>query len=136
MTVSFKVKGLEQLLKKLDGANGTIRKELNDAMAKSVFVVHERAKTYPPQRPGSTYKRKKSAGLGGAWDTEVKSLASDIKGIVSNPTSYGPYVMLEERQAWMHKGRWATTVQIVKEKQHKIMGFFEYAMDRIANSFE
>ena len=36
----------------------------------------------------------------------------------------------KDDQAWMHKGRWARTDQIVKEQQEKVNRFYEYAVEQ------
>ena len=130
MSLQIEIKGLDRLLKRLN--NAKVKKELTEAMDKSVVVVHERAATYPPSG-SSSYRRTRR--LGNSWDMKVTALSGDIKGVVSNPTEYGPWVMGADTQARVHKGRWATTTKIIEEKRQKIFGFFEQAVDRIFKGF-
>lgn len=127
--MNLEIRGLKELMTRLNDADGIAREELTRAMDKAVVVIHRRTSTYPPARPSSTYRRTRR--LGNSWDMEVKQLHSDVQGIVDNPTEYGPYVMSPDKQAYMHKGRWATTAKIIEEQRQKVMGFFEYAVEQV-----
>lgn len=123
------VKGDEELLRAFNNTPA-IQSEVTQAVQKGQAVVHQRAATYPPAPPNSTYRRTRR--LGNSWDIEpVQMLGGEVKGFVTNPTEYGGYVhnpaTEQPPQAQVHQGRWATTVQILAEKKAQIDGFFEAA---------
>jgi hypothetical protein len=137
MNVNFTVKGAEELVRTLRNTQFVL-KELTDATQKSRVVVHQRASSYPPQRPGSTYRRTRR--LGNSWAMNTEPFATGVETFVSNPTEYGPYVMAPENedphQAWMHVGVWPTTRKILEEKRRQIVGFFTVARDRIVETLK
>lgn len=122
--------GLRALLKDFDQAPKQIRKLVLTAMGDSVEAVYKRATTYPPRRPSSSYVR--TGRLQSQWQHTIETGANDITGRVFNvKTPYGKWVMGAETQARVHKGRWYTTADIVREQQPKINRFFEAAMDKV-----
>lgn len=125
---SVKVEGLDELQKRFGTAGEVIQRETKRAMEASVVTVHDRAATYPPQRP-TPYVR--TGTFGRSFSHRVESIGGDVRGIVSNPVSYASYVR-GDPQAWMHVGYWATMRQIVEQKADQIAGFFADAMRKLA----
>jgi len=128
--LTVEVKGLEQLQRKFNMSNQVVKREAHDAMESSVAVVHDRAGTYPTAPPNSSYVR--TGTLGRTFEHKVHVMARGVKGLVRNPTPYGPYVKGPTAQAWMHKGRWPTLKDDVEAEQSRITGFFEKAMQNLA----
>lgn len=84
-------------------------------------------KSYPPQRSGSSYVR--TGTLGRRWVTEpVKHIAEGLQGTIGNNTPYGPWVQSSAFQAYMHRGRWQTDQDVVREEQQFIIRLFENAV--------
>ena len=131
-TPKVKLFGDKALIKKF-GDTALVKSELTDATQKSVILFQARAASYPRQRPGSSYHRTRN--LGNNWKTQVKSFASGVRGFVENAVTYGGYVMGPGEQASVHKGVWATTRMILKEKKKQIVGFFETALSNIRKGF-
>ena len=125
---SLTLHGDEELIRKLTNT-AIVQGELEDAATRSAAVVTTRARSYPPARPSSTYRRTRR--LGNSWDFTVRPLAAGVIALVDNPTEYAAVVMDPDEQAAVHQGRWATTRAILREKQRQIVGFFEFARDSI-----
>lgn len=128
--MAIKVEGLPALQKKL-GKLATIE-YLKDPMKDSLFVLEKRLSIYPPARSGSTYRR--TDLLGNSWTTRTKTTSSTITGEAGNPVEYAPLVMADPKggssitQAWMHKGRWATDLEILEEKTKAMARIFNTAI--------
>jgi len=132
LSTTVEVKGLEELQRKFDMSNKVVKREAHDAMESAVALVHQRAGTYPPAPPSSSYQRKGArGGLASGFDHRVEHFSGGVKGFVTNTIPYAGYVR-GEGQAWMHVGRWATMKKIVQEKMGQIEGFFKKAMDNLA----
>jgi len=128
-SLSVEIKGLEQLQRKFDMSSKRVQREAREAMKKSVVVVHDRAGTYPRQRP-TNYVR--TGNLGRFFAHRVESFRGGVRGYVTNPIPYAPYVRGTEMQASVHRGYWATMKQIVQQKQGQIEGFFADALKALA----
>ena len=69
---------------------------------------------YPPEPPGSTYRRTNT--LGRRW-THVTSVSLfSIRAIIGNNTPYAPYVQAEGMQASIHEGRWQTDEDVIERR--------------------
>jgi len=128
-TLTVEIKGLEQLQHKFNVADDVVRRESHDAMESAVVVVHDRAATYPAQRP-CDYIR--TGNLGRMFHHEVHHLAHGVQGLVKNAIPYGPYVKGAEAQAWMHKGFWPTVKDDVNAERDRIEAFFAKALENLA----
>ena len=129
MSFKIRVEGDEEIIKKLTNT-AIVQGELEDAGVKSGAAVQKRAATYPRQVPGSSYKR--TGTLGRNWGFTVKPFATGVRSFLENPVEYAHAVQgTIDQQIDVHKGRWPTTTQMLKEQTQKIVGFFTTARDRI-----
>lgn len=92
-------------------------------------TLQEELATYPPPPANSSYVRTGTLGRRWASDTAVKPFRA--VAIVSNITSYAPFVQGDGTQARIHQGRWRTDVQIVDENTDKIVGFYLDAINKV-----
>ncbi|MCP4099154.1 MAG: hypothetical protein GY748_23270 [Planctomycetaceae bacterium] len=129
MTSAIEISGLDELEKKLGRLESI--EILKKPMTKSVLMVYGETQTYPPKPKDSNYRRKHSGGLAGSWITDVKVRAKTLIGVLGSRISYGPYVMSPRKQAWMHKGRWLTTDDILEKRRGDIVGDFEAAIRKV-----
>jgi hypothetical protein len=91
-------------------------------MQRLVDRVRARLEKYPPPPPASTYVR--TGDLGRGWSNGL--VAADALGTnqymdqvsieLHNPVEYAPYVQDEEHQAAVHRGRWTTAQQALKDE--------------------
>lgn len=130
MSYEIEVKGLDALQKRFNMSNKHVEREARAAMTKAAATVHDRAGTYPPQRP-TTYVR--TGNLGRSFTHRVESGGGFVRGYVANSVPYAPYVRGDGTQAAVHAGHWATMRKIVQEKTGQIIDFFSEAIDRIVS---
>jgi hypothetical protein len=78
------------------------------------------------RKDGSIHGRQTSEGLGRRW--EVKPI-NDLSVSVGNNASYAPYVHDAEAQAGVHKGRWKTIQDAVKDRGQHVIDLFREAIE-------
>ena len=87
-------------------------------------------KTYPGQRPGSTYVR--TGKLRDSWSkTRITGAGIDITGGVGSDPIVAPYnirVQHPEFQAAIHVGRWQTTETVIRRDLPRIQENFDRRM--------
>ena len=136
MSWSMKWIGLDKLTAKIKRLMAPeLTMELEKTTRKAVNYVHGKVPAYPSPPPGSTYGR--SGELGREINTEVKSMGSNIVGLIGSPTPYAPWVISTEAahgagpQTKVHKGRWYTLQGVVKKAQDAINRIFEDMVRRL-----
>jgi hypothetical protein len=122
-----RLEGAEELKQRLRRAPGIVRKHMRRGVDRAVKTVQRKAQVYPPPPAASSYTR--TGTLGRLWTSSAWVYGGSVQGLVGNPLWYGAYVMGDEEQAWMHRGRWKTLGQIVKETTKEILGFLEAALN-------
>ena len=122
--------------------SGEIVLMLRRPMTQSLGYLTEDLAHYPPTRIGQHYIRGRgptnasgevtqyvSEQLGKRWTESITVMAGVIMGETGNNVSYGPYVQDADEQAWMHRGRWQTNVQVAEDNTGEIEGSFADAID-------
>src|SRR3990167_10296191 len=95
-------------------------------------------KTCPPAPPGSKYKRRKSAGLGGSWSRTFSDERGEV-GSNSNMvrlkkpwrggTAYNRFLQDDEWQAATHRATgWQTVQSVAAKRKPQIIRFFQERM--------
>ena len=133
--MNFKVIGIEKLMAKLKKLSAPeLTSEIEKTTWKAVHYVHSQVPDYPPQLPSYV----QTGTLGKSINTDVKTMGTDIVGLIGSSMSYAPWVISDEEapsgdgpQAWMHVGRWYTLQGVVKKAQDTVNRFFEDMMDRL-----
>jgi len=137
--MNFKIFGLNKLTAKLKRLSAPeLTKELEKTTRKATFYVHGKlpSESSIPQPAGSTYKR--TGNMVAGINTDVKTMGSNVIGLIGTPISYAPWVISSEKipgkggpQARVHKGRWYTLQAHVKKYQKDINKFFEDLVKRL-----
>ena len=118
-----------------------------DAMEEAVERVRTQIAVYPPPPHGyrmvwkSERQRRwffaalrdgriqvpyrRTMTLSRRWTTEVIASPAEIRGIVGNITTYGPWVQSEANQATIHQGRWRTAERVAREMEPTVQSLFE-----------
>jgi hypothetical protein len=94
-----------------------INRAMRAAMEDATVLIHRQMQTYPPQRPGSTYKRTNT--LRASWFRRISGQGNEITGEVVSSGNTAPYNRLvqdADRQAAVHRGRWTNTAQEVQRR--------------------
>lgn len=73
---------------------------------------------------------KRTGKLGQAWLTRVEGNSTLLVGHVGNAINYAKWVQADATQAWMHRGRWRTDAQAIRQFQAKIVARFRDAIER------
>jgi len=111
----------------IDRAPARVNRALRAAMDDSTILLLREVQTYPPQRPGSTYKR--TGTLKRSWLRRVRGDASSVTGEVVSSGNMAPYnrqVQDQTRQARVHRGRWTNTVQeVARRNERTIQRYFD-----------
>lgn len=65
-----------------------------------------------------------------SWTMHIEQTASQVIGVLDNPTPYGPWVQAPPpQQAMYHQGNWRTTEDAVKRLGPAIRGEFQRAIE-------
>ena len=129
MSVSIDIKGVDELIRKL-GTIGAM-KTLRPAMKDSVNLLHQSTGRYPPPRAGSSYVR--TDVLKNSYTTKIETTPRSMIGKVGTNLGYAPFVQSHQFQAWMHKGRWPTDLDIMEKNRPAIVAKFEQAINKAIN---
>jgi hypothetical protein len=128
--IEIKIDGVEELVR-IIGSAATMQ-IMRRPITESVIHVEGKMKVYPPQRSGTKYRR--TGTLGRRWTHEVSEGGDEIRGVVGNNTSYGPYVQSQQFQAKVHHGFWQNTDEnVIRDEQDTIVSFFDHAVEDALN---
>ncbi len=136
----IRIVGLEEAIKRFRGTAKELQDGMNKTMRDSLDVLHENVPRYPPQVvPPSVYRRRVSGGLAGSLGSgegggkvgkpdikQVSKSGNQTQGRFGSTIKYAPYVIDDNRQAYMHrpgyKGRtgWWTMKTIADKATDKI----------------
>jgi hypothetical protein len=127
----IEIVNLEEFQRQVEALRAAIRKEFPDGLmaemekrlAQALHLLAGHAAVYPQQPAGSRYARTRT--LGRLWTTahpQITVRGHVIDARIGNATPYGPYVQDPEGQAWMHRGRWQTTDDVVQAHVGEVEG--------------
>lgn len=102
---------------------------IRQATEEAVLYVHGKVPEYPPPPGESSYTR--TGTLGRSITTKVEAIGSGAVGSIGTAVVYAGYVIDENRQAWMHRGRWWTLQGVVRGSKDAIIGFYQRAISRL-----
>ena len=131
MPAEIEVKGLQELINKVGRITPEIQRAMDKTMEASLNTLHENVPSYPRKPEASSYIRTgtlgKSIGMNNAKPTvySIKGSGAKIEGRFGTDLSYAKYVIDPDRQAYMHRGRWWTTDNIVKASKSKILRLWD-----------
>lgn len=94
------------------------------------FMARSRGWTKGRRSYNEGYRR--TGKLGQAWTTSVKQTATETVGKVGNAIKCARWVQADATQAWMHRGRWRTDAQAIRQFEAKIVARFRDAIRRAA----
>lgn len=79
---------------------------------------------YPPLPGGSSYAR--TERLKNSWLREIFVSADQLTGRVESVgVPYGPLVQSHAEQAWMHRNRWQTDLDVTERNEEYALELFE-----------
>lgn len=116
-------------------------------MEASLLTLHENVPPYPSPPPDSTYTRTgthgrklgSSIGGGKAGMPSIyvsKKVGDGFEGHFGTNLEYSQYVIGDDNQAWMHRGRWYQMKDIANKSRDKIIRLWNTAAEKMARFLE
>lgn len=104
------VRNHNEIAKKLSEVPYGARGKATESVAK-VLIGNQATglQHYPATRPGQVYARTYDL----RWGWKVSAWGDGTAIRITNDVAYAPYVQGVGTQAWMHKGRWKTTAEVI-----------------------
>lgn len=148
MSQVVEVKGLDELIKRMQAYPMELVKTMAVAMSASLNIFWENVPSYPKQRPDANYRRTGTLGRslgssesGGASGSPsvytIKSLGqSNFEGRFGTSLDYAPYVIGDTTQAQVHQGTWWTIKTIAEKSQEKLGDLWTMVMEKMAAFLE
>jgi hypothetical protein len=138
----IEIEGLDEAIQKYQGASKKLERAMRQTMNNSLLVLHENVPPYPSPPEGSTYRRTGTlgrtlgsgpgGGVAGKPDIyQVTGSMNNIQGAFGTRLNYAPYVISDDKQARMHKGRWFTMSTIADRARAKITKLWNDLIDVI-----
>jgi hypothetical protein len=130
--IEIDIQGLDKLERKLAHLPDKLNKNTRDAMEASLIILSQNVPEAPPKPPHSKYVRtdyminsllaQKEIPNYAVYN--IKGTGANIVGTFGTQVEYARYVIDENRQAYMHKGRWWTMKTIVENTKEKIINLW------------
>lgn len=131
MQARVRVVGTRRLTRKLDRLTPRLnRKIIEEPTREGGELIKEAMQEYPPELPGQTYVR--TYELHGGWKVRVKTRARRSTAFIDNTTPYSRVVQAFTDQAAIHKDRWPTDRETLKELKREILEGYRRSLQREA----
>jgi hypothetical protein len=125
--VIITVRGVEQLIAKMGKLRGV--GFMQAPMQRSMFRLQRYMARYPSPPPQSKYRR--TGTLGRRWTTRVDQAGGNaLIGKIGNNTVYAPLVQSSALQARVHRGRWQTDRDAIRDMRSTIVRDFEQSIEQ------
>jgi hypothetical protein len=131
--IQVQVKGLEELRERMGQWPDKLDAGMEAAMTETLLVMHESVPGYPTPPSNSSYRRTGTLG---------RTLGSSFEGggggtpEIFTVTKIGPYVIGDNSQAKVHKGRWWVLSEVAEKARPKIERTWQRLADAMANFLE
>ena len=135
--IKIQIEGLDRVVNNLQKFQAGLPGFFNDTMQKTILYVQGKLPPYPPPPTGSTYRRTGTLGrsitslFGQHPDalSKIQPFGGGVHGIIGTQLKYAPFVIDEDRQAGVHRGRWWTLQQAVRNQTQAIVDYWKKAVD-------
>lgn len=147
-TPIIEVRGLRELIKRMQAFPQQMEAAAKTTMDAALLTLWENVPEYPDPPQNSTYRRtgtlgrtlgsSEAGGKGGKPDVYLtrKLGGGNIEGRFGTKLEYAPYVIGDDTQADVHKGRWWTMKTIAENASEKIERLFNTLADKLAAFLE
>lgn len=141
---TIEVEGLDELRRNFQQFPNEFNRTLKKAMDSSLVVIWENVLPYPAKPENSSYDRQgilgKSLGVGMTGAKIGKPDIYQVRGMGSGMQEasfgtrleYAPYVIGDEEQAKVHRGRWWTISKVAERATGKITKVFQLMVQNLA----
>jgi hypothetical protein len=145
--IQVQVKGLEELRERMGQWPDKLDAGMEAAMTETLLVMHESVPGYPTPPSNSSYRRTGTLGRtlgssfegGGGGTPEiftVTKIGQSWEGRFGTKLEYAPYVIGDNSQAKVHKGRWWVLSEVAEKARPKIERTWQRLADAMANFLE
>lgn len=137
MATTIEVKGLDELIARMQAYPDKLKAAVKVALDSSLLALWGAVPPYPPAPNSSGYVRTGTLGRslgssdGGGMASSAPSIYvvkpmgdANYEAHFGTNLSYAPYVIGDNTQAWMHKGRWWIISDIAAAAKEKIQAIF------------
>jgi hypothetical protein len=118
--LTITVTGVDRLFAKLGRLQGT--RILLPPVQRAVIRLQGYMAKYPA--PPARSKHRRTGTLGRRWTTKLETTGDGVIGKVGNNTEYGPLVQSKKFQADVHKNRWQTDADAIRDNRKDIVQDF------------
>ena len=135
MPFDVEIPQLPALLAALDAYPDIARPILEETSSAALLSLIPGLADYPPAPANSSYRR--TGTLGRLWASaqpEFAPMESGFEASIGNATPYAVYAQGEYQPKWM--GHWETAEQVVASRQADIEGYFDAALQQIAEAVD
>lgn len=139
----IEIRGLKEIQERMQEYPQKLNAAIRKTMQAAILALWETVPPYPEPPEGSTYRRTGTLGRtlgsgesgGKASSTpdiyEVKKMGSAYEGRFGSSLEYAPYVIGDDTQAEVHRGRWWTMKVIAERATAKIDRLFEMLAEKL-----
>ena len=151
MTTTIEVTGLKEIIERLEKWPHALTKSTAATMGKAIFELQKAVPPYPPRLPGQKYMRTGMLGAslgsgfgggpsGGKPDVftvrQLGTQAGAFEGKFGTKLGYAEYVIDDNKQAGIHRGRWWTMTTIAKKAMAPIDKLFRALAAEMASDLD
>lgn len=131
------VEGLDELRRRFQQWPEKFQAVIRKTLETSLLKIEENVPDYPPEPVDSSYTRTGTLGRtlsAGAADNihEVTQTGDYSEASFGTRLGYAQYVIGDNEQAWMHKGRWWRLVDVLEKIKDDIEHLFQVAAEEMA----
>lgn len=148
MSQAAEIKGLDELLKKMQAYPTELVKVMAVGMSASLNIFWENVPPYPPPPQNSTYRR--TGGLGRSLGSDEGGGASgnpsvyrirrlgdgNFEGVFGTNLDYAPYVIGDTLQADVHAGRWWQMKDVAARAADRVGKLWNDIAEKLAKFLE
>jgi len=127
--VAVEIEGLDEAMARLRRMDSVAW--MTRPMEQSLRLLQAKLADYPSERAGQTYVR--TGRLGKSWTVEtLEQTPKRVRLRLGTNVVYAPWVQSKNFQARIHRGRWMTEADAIRQNQRQISAIFAAAIRRVA----
>jgi hypothetical protein len=145
---NIEVRGLDEIMQRMRAFPRKLESAVRTTMDAALLTLWEKVPPYPDKPSPDSYDRTGTLGrtlgsgmsggiMGSKPDIyDVKKLGQSFEARFGTTKDYAPYVIGDDDQAWMHRGRWWTMKVIADRARDKVLRLFDLMGEKLAAFLE